>query len=93
MRWVGVCHSARKSTNNWDFMADRVMSLSVNGAISVARLAILPVASLFPTNVKFIHELCSLLPHICIILVIIISVINDFGDFLNNPLSLGSNYV
>ena len=44
-------------------------------------------------HVKCIHELCSLLPHICIILVVITNVLNDFGDFLNNPLSSGFNSV
>ena len=32
-------------------------------------------------------------PHICILLVVIINVLNAFGDFLNNPLSFGFNYV
>ena len=29
--------------------------------------------------------------HICVILVVITNVLNDFGDFLNNPLSFDSN--
>ena len=32
-------------------------------------------------------------PHICILLVVITNVLNDFGDFLNNPLSSGFNSV
>ena len=47
-------------------------------------------------HVKCIHELCSLLSHIPTHLHHISSytnVLNDFGDFLNNPLSFGSNSV
>ena len=36
---------------------------------------------------------CDIFQHICIILVVITNVLNDFGDFLNNPLSFGSNSV
>ncbi len=36
---------------------------------------------------------CHIFQHICIILVVITNVLNDFGDFLNNPLSFGSNSV
>ena len=36
---------------------------------------------------------CHILPHICIILVVITNVLNDFGDFLNDPLSSGFNSV
>ena len=36
---------------------------------------------------------CHILPHICIILVVITNALNDFGDFLNNPLSSGFNSV
>ena len=36
---------------------------------------------------------CHIFPHICIILVLITNVLNDFGDFLNNPLSSGFNSV
>ena len=36
---------------------------------------------------------CHIFQHICIILVVITIVLNDFGDFLNNPLSFGSNSV
>ena len=36
---------------------------------------------------------CHIFPHICIILVVITDVLNDFGDFLNNPLSSGFNSV
>ena len=36
---------------------------------------------------------CHIFPHICIILVVITNVLNDFGDFLNNPLSSGFNSV
>ena len=36
---------------------------------------------------------CHIFPHICIILVVITNVLNDFGDFLNNPLSSGFNFV
>jgi len=36
---------------------------------------------------------CHIFPHICIILVVITNVPNDFGDFLNNPLSSGFNSV
>ena len=47
-------------------------------------------------HVKCMHELCSLLPHIPTYLhhiVLITNVLNDFGDFLNNPLSSGFNCV
>ena len=36
---------------------------------------------------------CHIFPHIFIILVVISIVLNDFGDFLNNPLSSGFNSV
>src|SRR4051812_47766875 len=42
-------------------------------------------------HVKCMHELWSLLPHICIILVVITIVLNNFGDFINNPLSSDFN--
>src|SRR4051812_37355672 len=34
---------------------------------------------------------CHIFSHICIILVVITIVLNDFGDFLSNPLSSSSN--
>ena len=36
---------------------------------------------------------CHIFPHICIILVVITIVLNDFGDFLNNPILSGFNSV
>ena len=36
---------------------------------------------------------CHIFPHMCIISVVITNVLNDFGDFLNNPLSSGFNSV
>ena len=36
---------------------------------------------------------CHILPHIFIILVVITNGLNDFGDFLNNPLLFGFNSV
>ena len=36
---------------------------------------------------------CHIFPHICIILVLFTNVLNDFGDFLNNPLPSGFNSV
>jgi len=36
---------------------------------------------------------CHIFPHISIILVVITIILNDFGDFLNNPLSSGFNSV